>query len=142
MQYQWSFGDSTGTSQTSPYHTYNAVGAYEIILMTESDKGCMDTTRGVIRIEYGYSFFVPSAFTPNGDGVNDYFQGYGTFIKEYELAIYDRWGTEVFRSNSYDIPWDGKVHKEVQNDIYVYKIKVNDLKNEKHTYVGKVSVIR
>ncbi|MBK8365684.1 MAG: PKD domain-containing protein [Bacteroidetes bacterium] len=140
--YQWSFGDSTGTAQTSPYHTYNAVGAYEIILMTESDKGCMDTTRGVIRIEYGYSFFVPSAFTPNGDGVNDYFQGYGTFIKEYELAIYDRWGTEVFRSNSYDIPWDGKVHKEVQNDIYVYKIKVNDLKNEKHTYVGKVSVIR
>lgn len=140
--YQWEFGDSSGTSLTSPYHTYNAVGAYEVILMTESDFGCKDTTRGVVRIEYGYSFFVPSAFSPNGDGVNDYFQGYGTFLKDYEMAIYDRWGIEIFKTSSYDFPWDGKVNKEVQNDIYVYKIKVTDLKGEKHTYVGKVSVIR
>ncbi|MBK7570514.1 MAG: PKD domain-containing protein [Bacteroidetes bacterium] len=140
--YQWTFGDSSGTSQTSPYHTYNAVGAYEIILMTESDHGCRDTTRGVIRIEYGYSFFVPDAFTPNGDGVNDYFQGYGTFVKDYELLIFNRWGVQVFKSNNYDVPWDGKVDKEVQNDVYVYKIKVTDLKNEVHSYIGKVSVIR
>ncbi len=140
--YQWTFGDSTGNAQTSPYHTYNAVGAYEIVLMTESQHGCRDTTRGVVRIEYGYSFFVPTAFTPNGDGVNDYFQGYGTFIKDYELVILDRWGIEIFKSTNYDIPWDGKNNKEIQNDVYVYKIKVNDLKNEKHTYIGKVSVIR
>ena len=140
--YQWMFGDSSGTSQTSPYHTYNKVGAYEIILMTESDYGCKDTTRGVIRIEYGYSFFVPDAFTPNGDGVNDYFQGYGTFVKDYELLIFNRWGKQVFKSNNYDIPWDGKIDKEVQNDVYVYKIKVVDLKNETHSYIGKVSVIR
>ena len=81
-------------------------------------------------------------FTPNGDGVNDYFQGYGTFVKDYELLIFNRWGVQVFKSNSYDVPWDGKVDKEVQNDVYVYKIKVTDLKNEVHSYIGKVSVIR
>lgn len=141
--YSWDFGDSSAwSSQTSPYHTFDAVGNYEITLMVESDHQCRDTIRGLIRIEYGFSFFVPSAFTPNGDGVNDYFQGYGTFIKDYEMSIFDRWGLEVFKTTDYSNAWDGKVRNEVPNDVYVYKIKVNDLKNEKHTYIGKVSVVR
>ena len=141
--YNWDFGDSSVMSQlTSPYHSYDEVGFYDITLMVESDHGCRDTVRGIVRIEYGFSFFVPSAFTPNGDGVNDYFQGYGTFIKEYELTIYDRWGILVYKTTDYSKPWDGKVKNEVQNDIYVYKIKVTDLKNNQHSYIGKVSVIK
>ena len=141
--YNWVFGDTSANSNlTSPYHSYNAVGTYEITLMVESDHGCRDTVRGLVRIEYGYSFFVPSGFTPNGDGVNDYFQGYGTFIKEYELAVYDRWGLEVYKTSDYNKPWDGKIRNEVQSDVYVYKIKVTDLKNQNHTYIGKVTLIR
>ena len=142
--YQWSFGDTSATSNTvSPYHTYPEVGAYQIMLIANTSHNCRDTTYGVIRVEYGYSFYVPSAFTPNGDGVNDYFQGYGSFIQNYDMRIYDRWGIEVFHSDDYTKTWDGRVNnKDVQNDVYVYRFKITDMKSQVHTYIGKVTVLR
>lgn len=141
-QYLWTFGDSSSTDVRSPSHTYKEVGAYEVVLMTSSQYGCRDTARGFVRIEYGFNFYIPSAFTPNNDGVNDFFQGVGTYIKVYDMNIYDRWGKIVYHTTDYDKPWDGKVDKEVQADVYVYRIHVIDENNETHTYIGKVTVVR
>ncbi len=52
--------------------------------------------------------FAPNAFTPNGDGVNDYFSIQGAGIESYSLHIYDRWGKQVFHSNDINQPWDGR----------------------------------
>ncbi|MBL0102946.1 MAG: gliding motility-associated C-terminal domain-containing protein [Bacteroidetes bacterium] len=141
--YQWTFGDSATSTLVSPNHTYAEVGAYEVVLMTSTNHNCRDTTRGIVRVEYGYSFYVPSAFTPNGDGVNDFFQGYGSFIKDYEMSIYDRWGILVYKTSEYDKPWDGKIkNREVENDVFVYRIQVTDQKDSPHTYLGKITLIR
>lgn len=141
-QYTWTFGDSTTSDQTNPSHTYTEVGAYEVVLMTSTQYGCRDTVRGIVRVEYGFNFYVPSAFTPNNDGVNDYFQGYGTYIKTYDMGIYNRWGNLVYHTNDYSKPWDGKIKNEVQSDVYVYKIRVVDENEEIHNYIGKVTVVR
>jgi gliding motility-associated-like protein len=141
--YQWDFGDSATSAMVSPNHTYSEVGAYQIVLMTSTIHNCRDTATGIVRVEYGFSFYVPSAFTPNGDGINDYFQGFGSFLKDYEMSIFDRWGILVYKTTDYDKPWDGKLKNgEVQNDVFVYRIKVVDQKDIPHTYIGKVTLIR
>ena len=52
--------------------------------------------------------YFPNAFSPNGDGTNDLFEFGGTFAKEIEINIYNRWGNNVFSSNEIDFKWDGK----------------------------------
>jgi gliding motility-associated-like protein len=111
--------------------------------MMISPHGCVDTVRGIVRVEENFSFYVPNSFTPNGDGVNDMFRGYGVAINSYQMNIYNRWGELIYTTNNYDKPWDGAISTDdVQNDVFVYHIALVDQHGEKHTYVGDVSVIR
>lgn len=141
--YMWDFGDSDTSTVWSPNHTYSDTGTYVITLMLVSNQGCVDTVQGVVRVEEDFSYYIPNAFTPNGDGVNDVFRGYGVSINTYTMNIYNRWGELLYTTNNADAPWDGKVNKElVENGVYVYRILVTDYHNLKHTFVGHVSVVR
>jgi gliding motility-associated-like protein len=140
--YSWDFGDSSGVQTENASHIYAATGIYEITLIARNSFGCIDTSRGTIEINEGLSFYIPNAFTPDGDGINDYFQGYGINFKEYEMAIFNRWGDKIYETKEYFKPWDGKVKSVVQNDVYVYKILVKDKMDELHNYVGSVTVIK
>lgn len=141
--YLWDLGDSTLASEWSPTHRYSDTGSYAITLMLVSPNGCVDTVRGVVRVEQNFSFYVPNAFSPNADGVNDYFRGYGVAIEKYLLNIYNRWGELIYTTDDYDKPWDGRVNNDVvQNDVYVYRIALTDNRGKKHTYVGSVSVVK
>lgn len=67
--------------------------------------------------------YVPNAFTPNGDGLNDTFGCKGEGITEYNLQIFDRWGNMIFESNDMRRQWDGNYHNEIApSGVYVYKI--------------------
>ncbi len=140
--YYWDFGDSTTGHFVNESHTYAKTGTYEIMLIATNAGGCIDTTRGFIEINEGMEFFIPNSFTPNGDGVNDFFQGYGINIKDIEMSIYDRWGKKIYETSEYFKPWDGRIKETVQNDVYVYRILVTDKMDEKHSYVGSVTVVR
>ena len=142
--YNWDFGDSTTWSQlTSPYHTFDQVGTYEVTLMVESDHGCRDTVRGLVRIEYGFSFFVPSAFTPNGDGVNDVYFLMSTNIVNFNLNIFNRWGQLIFNSDQPSKGWDGTFGgKEVPDGVYIYLIDAKGVDNVIYKKTGHVTVLR
>ena len=87
---------------------------------------------------------LPNAFTPNGDGLNDYFSiGLTKNIATLEIAIYNRWGEEVFTSNEIDFKWDGKLkNTECQSGVYVWVIKYTAL-NRLSTHInGKVTLLR
>src|SRR6187401_2511365 len=61
-------------------------------------------------------FFVPSAFTPNDDRLNDFFGPIATApLQHYEFRIYDRWGQQVFYSNNIQKKWDGRIKAAKQN---------------------------
>lgn len=148
LTYVWNFGDTlnpgTDTSTVwSPDHQYSQVGDYTVTLMVISPDGCVDTVRGTVKVEENFSFYIPNGFTPNDDGVNDVFRGYGVAIKNYQMNIYNRWGELIYTTTSYDKPWDGKMKSGfVQSDVYVYRIVLTDLHDEKHTYVGDVSLVK
>jgi gliding motility-associated-like protein len=142
----WNFGDlQTSTVQDPPSHTYAAVGTYIITLITSTQYDCIDTAYQTIIIEPDFLFYIPNAFTPDGDGINDFFTGKGIYIKEFEMSIFDRWGNLIYRSDYISKPWDGKANKGTeiaQSDVYVYSIKVTDFKMDKHNYSGIVTLVR
>jgi gliding motility-associated-like protein len=67
--------------------------------------------------------YIPKAFTPDNDGLNDTFKVYNLNVADYHMSIYNRWGEEVFHSDDVNKGWDGKYHgSPVPQDIFVYQI--------------------
>lgn len=104
--YFWTFGDGMSSGQVNPYHIYSVPGVYDVILITVSPDGCLDTAYALINIIEGLE--IPNVFTPNGDGFNDIFQVLTSGIVDYDLQIFNRWGTLIFQSYSTAIHWDGR----------------------------------
>ena len=147
----WDFGDITPndindvSSDQNPLYLYRQPGTYEPMLIVTNQFGCTDTITLKLTIGPDFSFYVPNAFTPNGDGVNNGFNGKGEGIAEYEMNIFDRWGELIFHSNSLTDNWDG-VSKfratQCQQDVYVYKIRIKTIFGESFDYVGSVTLVR
>jgi gliding motility-associated-like protein len=144
MFWEWDFGDFDGSIIQNPTHTYNDSGWYNVTQIVINSYGCRDTVVIPVRIEAEYQFFIPNAFTPNGNGNNDYFMGEGIGIAEFQMLIFDRWGNQIFKSTDQYTGWDGKLSNGdlAQIDVYVYKIMIRDVFGENHTYIGHVSLVR
>lgn len=152
VQWFWDFGDGDTTSQQNPSHLYSDTGIYIVTLVAISDKGCRDTVRYPYEIR-DFAFYIPSAFTPNEDGKNDFFFAKGIGIKEFEMWIFDRWGNMIFYCKTNDSPekfpclWDGIVKggnsdKPVQQDVYVWKIRFINIFKKEYNLTGNVNVVR
>ena len=88
-------------------------------------------------------FFIPSAFTPNGDGLNDLFYVKANFEpKSYELSIFNRNGDLVFITRDLNTGWDGSLHgKTLAHGMYVYVIKYRDTQGVEQKKQGQVLLI-
>jgi gliding motility-associated-like protein len=142
-QWLWDFGDSTTSALLHPQHTYTAIGDYTVLLVVTNSWGCTDTAETIITVNDDFAFYVPNTFTPNGDGNNDVFFGYGVSIMNYQMLVFDRWGNLIFESNDPATGWDGTINgKPVQIDTYVYRITLDDILGMEHLYIGHVNVLR
>ncbi len=145
--WNWDFGDmyssSTNTSTAqNPSHTYYRIGTY-CVLLTVSNGHCIDTTEICVIIEPECTFYIPNAFTPNGDGDNDEFFGKGTGILDFNMNIFDRWGNRIFYCYDINDHWDGTfAGAEVQQDVYVYVVTLVDIHHQEHKYIGHVTLVR
>lgn len=144
--WNWNFGDlQTSTLEQPPYHEYADTGNYQITLIASTQYNCSDTAYHTVIIEPEFQFYIPNAFTPNEDGINDSFSGKGIFIKEYEMLIYNRWGNLIYETQSIDKPWNGIANNGTEialQDVYVYYISVTDFKDVKHKFRGIVTLVR
>ncbi len=85
--------------------------------------------------------FIPSAFTPNSDGMNDVFKIKGENLQDFKLLVYDRWGEKIYESTNPSEGWDGTYKgNPVQNDTYVYQVTAKNLGDKKMT--GGVTLVR
>ena len=144
--WRWNFGDSDTSNVFAPSpHNYTDTGTYIIKLITTTQHGCKDTAYQTITIEPDFVFYIPSAFSPDGDHLNDTFSGKGVFVSQYEMRIFDRWGNLIFYTDDINIPWDGKANHGSEiapRDVYVYAIKITDVKKKIHNYNGLVTLLR
>jgi len=114
-------------------------------LYTNNTYGCADTAKADVKIDPEFTFYVPDAFSPNGDGLNETFTGKGIGIAEYDMVIYDRWGMFLFETHDLYKGWDGTVNggdKLAQQDTYVYVIKITDIFKNNHSYLGRVTLLK
>ena len=142
-QWFWNLGDGATSTESNPIHNYADSGFYSVTLYMENVYGCRDTTQKTVRIKPTFAIWIPNTFTPDGDGINDYFfvDGYG--IKELQTFVFDRWGMLLFDGYFLDSKWSGFYKgKKCQEDVYVYKIRAKDVFNEWHEYIGKITLLK
>ena len=105
------------------------------------ENGCIAVDK--VNIIYEGIIYVPNSFTPDGDGVNDFFSVAGGNIREFHMLIFDRWGELIFESFNMDGSWDGTYGNKIcQDGTYVWKIVYEDIANNKKELVGHVNLLR
>jgi gliding motility-associated-like protein len=91
----------------------------------------------------GTEIYVPTAFTPNGDGRNDVLLVYGAGISAIDFRVFDQWGAEIFRTQSPGAGWDGTRRGKAQpSGVYVYAVEVTMADGSRQTAKGAVNLIR
>lgn len=147
--WEWNFGDGSAlvTNVQNPVHNYpnDIPSNYTATLTVHNNHDCYASVTHTIEIAPEFTFFIPNAFTPNDDGINDFFNGTGIGIKEYEMFIFDRWGNMIYYTDSLLKPWNGKANhgsEMAQQDVYVWKVKLTDVFDRKHNYIGTVTIVK
>jgi gliding motility-associated-like protein len=119
--YRWSPGDTTQSIVIQTEGMYS-VGMESLFGCLGKDSIYVKITTDEIPSNY---IFIPNAFSPDGDGLNDIFMASASsdYIQKFHMLIFDRWGGEIFESNDIFLGWDGTFHgKPLPCGMYTYKI--------------------
>lgn len=149
VSHEWRFGGLDTTKEVHPEYAFPADGAgsYEVCLTALNTYGCKDSICRQVNVEGEFILYVPNAFTPDGDGVNDEFGPVvqGADETDYSFTIRDRWGQVVFRTEDPGSKWDGTNRGSggVKPDVYVWRLVTKNKYNGKAVErTGHVTVIR
>ncbi|MEM1216332.1 MAG: gliding motility-associated C-terminal domain-containing protein, partial [Bacteroidota bacterium] len=144
--YSWSPpAGLSGTAIPNPSASPDSATVYTVTVLDEN--GCQATATATVvlfdtpcRDPY---IFVPNAFSPNGDQLNDRLEVQGNLIEEFYLAIYDRWGERVFESFDQADSWDGTFKgRELTPDVYGYHLEVRCIGGTLFQDRGNVTLLR
>ncbi len=143
--YFWDFGDGNFSQDRNPLHQYESPANVVITMISTLDNGCADTVQKPLSPGVK-GLFVPTAFIPEGDTTQaySYFLPVGIGLARYEIAVFDQWGNEVFRSNELSQPdgrpsekWDGNIRGEpATTNVFIWRIITARFKNGE-TYRGE-----
>lgn len=144
LDYLWLFGDGNTSTLQDPQHSFEFSGNYIITLIINPNTACADTSTQVLAYEsYGVSdVYIPNAFTPNHNGLNDVFELYGPVNCNFEeIQVFDRWGELIFHSSDPEhVFWDGRINGTVvQEGVYVYRLVQ---RYDGESIIGSVTVIK
>lgn len=150
-------GETTSWSISDPFadeeidnieyfqHIFSDVGTYDVKLITTNEFGCADSITKELEVVLGQTFYIPLAFSPNGDDLNDRFGVIGENIPVdgFSMIIFDRWGHELFRSNHPEDMWNGRSKNGTGNlvpiDVYPYVIKFRGSDGVLKEFHGRVT---
>ncbi|MFA6923632.1 MAG: PKD domain-containing protein [Bacteroidales bacterium] len=144
VSWEWNLGDGGTSSDKNPVYTYDNTGTYNVILKVTNSDGCTDIIHKEIIIKPKPHIYIPNSFSPNSDGLNEYFNAsIDQELKKFKLLIFTRWGELIFESNSQTQGWDGNYQgKIVSIGVYVYQLKVTYDSGEEYQRIGSVTVLR
>lgn len=173
--WSWDFGDTASgannlSSTQNAAHSYPVPGIYCITLIISDPFGvCADTIVKCLKAETPFTFYMPNAFTPNSNNLNELFYAKGIGVKDYNMWIFDRWGNMIWDCHytgnnvSWDgegqegmpaaCKWDGKVAKGgidmnggskelASEDVYMWKVILTDMYDMEHKYIGHVTIVK
>lgn len=141
--YQWTSSDpnaviSDPSASTTDITITDDTTYFYLEVITE--EGCL--VYDTIILTKKYNLFIPTAFTPNEDGINDEYTVLVSDFSEYELSIFDRYGKQMFSSDSPSNKWDGTFNgKTVAAGVYVYSLKIEFYEKSPVMSKGNITVI-
>ncbi|TNF30581.1 MAG: T9SS type B sorting domain-containing protein [Bacteroidetes bacterium] len=145
-QWSWFFGDDEFSNLEDPKHDYQRAGDY-LVQLIASNGYCEDTAYRYVNIDPLLTVYVPNAFSPGENGINDFFypQGEGIEEESYDMFIYDRWGGLVWQTGNFSKKWNGTnlEGSEVPVGTYAWVITFREFADlDRYVMKGVVHVIR
>jgi gliding motility-associated-like protein len=128
--------------------TWDVVGSYHIVGIFDNGCGQASNEYIVNVLEcLQYAIYFPNTFTPDGDGLNDYWSPIGIGIENIRWYIFDRWGLQIYAAYGKDDKWDGCMwhdgkRRPCQSDVYVWLAEWNYIKGGWHSQNGRVTIAR
>lgn len=143
------FDDGTIKNTANFNYTFNTDVAKTVSIMqlVSNSYGCRDSIIRQIIIKPAYVLYIPNAFTPNSDGLNDGFKAIGIGVAQFTLQVFDRWGALVFETNDINNGWDGSIKgkgdaESSKQEVYVWKAEVTDVLRQHHNMIGHVTLLK
>ncbi len=147
VSYSWT--PATGLNNPNiqnPVGTYSAnIDTIMYKVVVRDNIGCADSSYVIVRVfQTAPSIFVPTAFTPNGDGLNDQARPICVGIRKINyFSIYNRWGELVFTTTENEKGWDGRINGVLQStNVFVWIVSAEDYLGGKYFDKGTVTLIR
>lgn len=143
IQWEYDWGDGTVTTGPNGNHSYDGPGGYIITQTVTSENGCTNSFSITVRVQDEFRFFIPNAFTPDADGINDFFTGQGTGFTRWEMLIFNRWGELIYQTTNEGKPWDGQSGgQNAQQGVYPYRFVVFGEDGINREFLGHVTLTR
>ncbi|MEM1215021.1 MAG: PKD domain-containing protein, partial [Bacteroidota bacterium] len=147
VNWRWDFGFPPGSVSPSPFVSFPDTGLFEVLQIVTHPSGCTDTAFALIDVVPEVRYFLPNAFTPNGDGTNDSFRGKGVLVgaTDFRFMIWNRWGEPIFETNDPFASWNGQknnVGREQPAGVYLVRVSYRDPRGQAVELKGYVTLIR
>ena len=151
LTFSWTSSDSLAAiCDTCIFQLVSPTETTTYSLIAEDVVGCSVVDNVTIQVEAFYDVYFPNAFSPNGDGINDFYYVHGTsnVSQVLTLDVYDRWGNQVFNNQNFSInneseAWDGTFRQELTNaGVYVYIAQVQFADGNIQLFKGDITLIR
>ena len=142
--YVWRFDDGTTLSSEDMTHLFEQPGDYPVWLIATDANGCDDSLMHIIHVEAAGYMYVPTAFSPNGDGLNDEFRIIGNGIVSMEAQIFSRWGNPIYTIADLHSGWDGteRLGAPCPAGAYVYIVHAEFVDGHRQDMHGFINLIR
>ena len=140
----WEFGDGAQSTSFNAVHSYQAAGTYNVYLSVTDQYGCNgDTTKLLVVVDWGQPF-IPNVFSPNGDEIFEQWDIYYADLQGIQTAVYDRWGIQVFETDSPTRQWNGTkaTGQACPAGVYYYIVTGSKPSGEKVQLKGNLTLLR
>ena len=144
----WDFGNGVTSTLQNPPVQYYAIGSgnfnYTVRLIVADSSGCADSTFHLLTVEDNCYIAVPNAFTPNGDGLNDFLYPLNAYkAKDLVFRVFNRYGELLFETTDWTKKWDGnKGGQPMPPDVYVWTLNYRDQTGRMISLKGYTLLIR
>ncbi len=147
VNWEWYVNYLGFSLKQNPFHTFKDTGQFIVTLKARNTEGCVDSMSKVIDVEPLVTYFMPNAFTPNGENHNEFFRGAGITegMTKFQFHIVNRWGEVIFTSDDPSKGWNGLKHNSGQpspQGVYLYEVFYENPRKQPIALKGYVTLLR